>query len=358
VNEAEAHRCLLGEGIDENGPDDTAHSEEAMPSRIPHAAAAAALVLSLSMAAYAQTYPTRPITLVVPFAPGGGNDTLAHLVSERMSTQLGQPVVIDSRPSGAGGTLTTRQAAKAAPDGYTLVMAHSGTVGIAPSLYRHLGYDPRKDFAPVGLIASIQYAIVVNPDQPIHSIKDLIDLARKEPGRVNYASAGVGSVSHVSTELLASMAGIKLNHVPYRGSGPALEDLRAGHVTMHMAPIPTLIGSVREGRLRAIAVTGPKRSPILPDVPTVGEQDVPGYEAVLHYGILAPARTPRPIVERLNGALRAAIADDEIRKRIVDDGGDPIGSTPEEYTADIAREETKWGALVRKLDLRASPTVP
>jgi tripartite-type tricarboxylate transporter receptor subunit TctC len=300
----------------------------------------------------AQDYPTRPIMLVVPFAPGGGNDTLARLMAQHMSKALLQQVVVDNR-AGAGGTIGARQVAKAAPDGYTLLMAHSGVVGIGPSLYPNAGYDPRRDFVAVGLIASIQYAIVVHPDVPVHSVAELIDLARKEQGKINYASSGVGSVSHVSTELFASMAGIKLTHVPYRGTGPALNDLVGGHVALHMAPIPTLIGLVRSGKLRAIAVTGPQRSPILSELPTVTEKGLPGYETVLHYGVLAPAGTPRAIVDRLNGELRAALANDEIRARIADDGGDPMSSTPEEHAADIDREETKWGGLVRRLGLKA-----
>ena len=314
---------------------------------------AVALAAAMSCAAgnaVAQDYPTRPIMLVVPFAPGGGNDTLARLVAQHMSKALGQQVVIDNR-AGAGGTIATRQVAKAAPDGYTLVMAHSGTVGIGPSLYPNAGYDPRKDFAALGLVASIQYAVVVYPDFPARTAAEFIAVARKQP--VNYASAGVGSVSHVSTELFASMANIQLTHVPYRGTGPALNDLTGGHVAMHMAPIPTLIGLVRGGKLRAIAVTGPKRSPILPDTPTVTEKDLPGYEAVLHYGLLAPAGTPPAIVARLNAELRAAVANEEIRARIADDGGEPIGSTADEHAADIDREETKWGGLVRRLNLKA-----
>ena len=321
-----------------------------MPRTRTAAALAAALSCAAGTQAAAQDYPVRPIMLVVPFAPGGGNDTLARLVAQHMSKALGQQVVIDNR-AGAGGTIATRQVARSTPDGYTLVMAHSGTVGIGPSLYPHAGYDPRKDFAAVGLIASIQYAVVVPPDLPARTAGEFIALAKKQP--INYASAGVGSVSHVSTELFASMAGIQLTHVPYRGTGPALNDLVGGHVAMHMAPIPTLIGLVRSGKLRAIAVTGPQRSPILPDTPTVTEKDLPGYEAVLHYGILAPAGTPPAIVARLNAELRAAVADPEIRARIADDGGDPIGSTPEEHAADIDREETKWGGLVRRLNLKA-----
>jgi tripartite-type tricarboxylate transporter receptor subunit TctC len=290
--------------------------------------------------------------LIVPFAPGGGNDTLARLVAQHMSQTLGQQVVVDNR-AGAGGTLGTRAAAKSPPDGYTLLIGHSGVLGIGPSLYPNAGYDPRKDFAPIGLIASLQYAIVVTPSVPAKSVAEFIELAKKEPGKINYASAGVGSVSHVSTELFATMAGIKLIHVPYRGTGPALNDLVGGHVVMHMAPIPTLIGLIRSEKLRAIGVTGPKRSPILPDMPTATEKDLPGYQAVLHYGLLAPAGTPKPVVDKLNAALRAALANEEIRARILDDGGEPTPSTPAEHAADIDREETKWGGLVRKLGLKA-----
>jgi tripartite-type tricarboxylate transporter receptor subunit TctC len=323
-----------------------------MPRSAARLAFVAAAFCALAAPAAAQNYPTRPIILIVPFAPGGGNDTLARLLAQHMSQSLGQQVVIDNRP-GAGGTLGTRGAAKSAADGYTLLIGHSGVVGIGPSLYPNAGYDPRKDFAPIGLIASLQYAIVVHPSVPAKSVAEFIALAKQEPGRLNYASAGVGSVSHVSTELFATMAGIKLTHVPYRGTGPALNDLVGGHVAMHMAPIPTLIGLIRGEKLRAIGVTGPRRSPILPEMPTATEHGLPGFEAVLHYGLLAPAGTPRPIVEKLNGALRAALANEEIRARIVDDGGDPTPSTPEEHAADVDREETKWGGLVRRLGLKA-----
>jgi tripartite-type tricarboxylate transporter receptor subunit TctC len=313
---------------------------------------AALLIVSFgAVSAQAQNYPTKPITLVVPFAPGGGNDVLARLAAKHMSQTLGQQLIIDNKP-GAGGTVGARFVAKAPPDGYTLMVAHSGVMGIGPSFYANPGYDPRKDFAPIGLIASIQYAIVVNPQLPVHNVTELIEFAKKQPGKINYASAGVGSVSHISTELFNQMADVKLMHVPYRGTGPALNDLLGNHVALHMAPIPTLIGMVRGGTLRAIGVTGPNRSPIMPDMPTVTEKALPGYQAVLHYGMLAPEGTPRPIIEKLNAALRAALADDEIRARIVDDGGEPLPGTPEQYVADIDHEETKWGSLVRKLGLR------
>jgi tripartite-type tricarboxylate transporter receptor subunit TctC len=300
----------------------------------------------------AQTYPTKPITIIVPFAAGGGNDIMARLLAQHMGRALGQQFVIDNR-GGAAGTLGARAVAKSTPDGYTLMVGHSGVFGVAPSLYTNAGYDPRKDFAPVGLIASFQQILVVHPSLPVHSVKDLLALARKEPGKITYATAGIGSGSHISTELFNSMTGIKLTHIPYRGSGPAQSDLIAGHVPMAITTVPPAIAQIRSGLLRAVAVTGDTRLAILPDVPTVAESGVPGYVAVIHYGMVAPAGTPRPIVERLNAELNAALKSDDVRARIADEGGDPLAGTPEQQAADIDAEETKWGAVVRKLGLKA-----
>jgi tripartite-type tricarboxylate transporter receptor subunit TctC len=269
-----------------------------------------------------------------------------------MGRALGQQFVIDNR-GGAAGTLGARAVAKSTPDGYTLMVGHSGVFGVAPSLYTNAGYDPRKDFAPVGLIASFQQILVVHPSLPVHSVKDLLALARKEPGKITYATAGIGSGSHISTELFNSMTGIKLTHIPYRGSGPAQSDLIAGHVPMAITTVPPAIAQIRSGLLRAVAVTGDTRLAILPDVPTVAESGVPGYVAVIHYGMVAPAGTPRPIVERLNAELNAALKSDDVRARIADEGGDPLAGTPEQQAADIDAEETKWGAVVRKLGLKA-----
>jgi tripartite-type tricarboxylate transporter receptor subunit TctC len=302
--------------------------------------------------AEAQTYPTKPITIIVPFAAGGGNDIMARLLAQNMGRALGQQFVIDNR-GGAAGTLGARAVAKSTPDGYTLMVGHSGVFGVAPSLYTNAGYDPRKDFAPVGLIASFQQILVVHPSLPVHSVKDLLALARKEPGKITYATAGIGSGSHISTELFNSMTGIKLTHIPYRGSGPAQSDLIAGHVPMAITTVPPAIAQIRSGLLRAVAVTGDTRLAILPDVPTVAESGVPGYVAVIHYGMVAPAGTPRPIVERLNAELNAALKSDDVRARIADEGGDPLAGTPEQQAADIDAEETKWGAVVRKLGLKA-----
>ncbi len=302
--------------------------------------------------AAAQTYPVRPVMIVVPFAAGGGNDMMARMLAQHMSRALGQQFVIDNR-AGAAGTLGARAVAKATPDGHTLMVGHSGVFGVAPSLYGNAGYDPRKDFAPIGLIASFQQILVVHPSLPVHNVKDLLALARKEPGKITYATAGIGSGSHISTELFTSMADVKLTHVPYRGSGPAQGDLVAGHVLTAITTVPPAIAQIRGGLLRAIAVTGDKRLPILPDVPTVAEFGVPGYVAVIYYGMVAPAGTPRPIVERLNAELNIALKSDDVRARIADEGGDPLAGTPEQQAADIDAEETKWGALVRKLGLKA-----
>jgi tripartite-type tricarboxylate transporter receptor subunit TctC len=308
---------------------------------------AAITLLIATVPAVAQDYPNRPITLVVPYAAGGGNDVMARTVADKMSKTLGQQVVVDNRP-GAGGNIATRQVAKAAPDGYTLVIGGTGTLAVNPTLYANAGYDPRKDFAPVGLIGESALIVVVHPSMPARSIRELIDLAKKEPGKLNYASAGVGSGIHLGWILFELMADIKLTHVPYRGTGPALTDLIRGHVAM-----PSALGIVRDGKVRALAVTGAKRSAAFPDLPTVAEAGLPGFEVVLQYGIVAPAGTPRPIITKLNAALREALAAPDTIERMAKDGTEPRPSTPEEYAADIDREETKWSAVVKASGAKA-----
>jgi len=303
-------------------------------------------LLALIASAHAQDYPSRPITLVVPYAAGGGNDVMARIVAEKMSKSLGQQIVIENK-GGAGGSIATRQVAKSAPDGYTLGLGGTGTHAINPTLYPNVGYDPRKDFAPVGLIASSALIVLVNPALEAKTVPELIALARRDPGKLTYASAGVGSGIHLGAELLSSMAGVKLTHVPYKGSSPALTDLIGGHVAIYLSSLPPAIALVREGKVRALAVTGPKRSASFPDLPTVAEAALPGYEAVLHYGIVAPAGTPRPIVDKLHAALQAALAEPDVRERIVADGAEPLPGTPEDYAADIDREETKWSKIVK-----------
>jgi tripartite-type tricarboxylate transporter receptor subunit TctC len=283
---------------------------------------------------------------VVPYPAGGGNDVIARLVAEKMAKSLNGSIVVENR-GGAGGTIATRQVAKSPPDGYTLLIATS-SLAINPSLYPNVGYDPRKDFAPIGLIASSSNVVLVHPSVPARSVVELIALAKERPGKLDFASTGSGSSVHLAAELFASMAGIKINHVPYRGSGPALTDLLGGHVAMMFATLPPAIGLVRENKVRALGTTGPKRSSAFPDLPTIAEAGLPGYEAVLHYGLVAAAGTPRAIVDKLNAALRDALNDESLRERLGKEGAEPLPSSPEEYAADIDREEIKWSKIVRE----------
>ncbi len=312
------------------------------------------LAASLSAAgpAAAQVYPTRPVTIVVPFAAGGGNDILARLLAQHMGQALGQQFVIENR-AGAAGTIGARAVAKAPPDGHTLMVGHSGVFAIAPALYADPGYAPRRDFTPIGLIASYQQILVAHPSVPARSIADLIALARKEPGKITYATAGIGSGSHVSTELFAVMADVKLTHIPYRGTGAMQGDLVGGHVDMAISTFPSVFGQIRSGLLRTIAVTGEARSSIFPDIPTIAESGVPGYAAVIHYGMVAPAGISRAVADRLNAELRAALGSEDVRARIAEEGGEPLPGTPDQQAKDLAEEEVKWGALVRKLGIRS-----
>jgi tripartite-type tricarboxylate transporter receptor subunit TctC len=310
-------------------------------------ALACALVCAMAYGpAAADDYPARPITLIVPYAAGGGNDLMARLVADKMSGALGQPIVIENR-GGAGGSIATRQVAHAAPDGYTLGLGGTGTLAVDPTLYTNVGYDPRRDFAPVGLIATSALVVLVNPQVPAKTIPELIALAKSEPGKLTFASAGVGSGIHLGAELFAAMAGVKLTHIPYKGSAPALTDLIGGHVAIYFSSLPPAIGLVKDGKVRALAVTGPERSKIFPDLPTVAEAALPGYAAVLHYGIVAPAGTSAAIVARLNQALNAALATADMRQRFALEGAEPLPSTPQDYAADIDREEAKWAKVVK-----------
>jgi tripartite-type tricarboxylate transporter receptor subunit TctC len=317
--------------------------------------AAAGLSVHLAVsAAHAQdtgNFPNRPITLVVPFAPGGGNDIMARLVGERMSRSLGQQVVVENKP-GAGGNIGSRQAARSAPDGYTMLLAFTGTIAINPALYANMGYDPNKELTPIGSISTSPSVLVVHPSFPATNLKELIAYAKAHPGEVNYASSGVGTVVHMATEMLADVAGMEVKQVPYRGTGPAVADVIGGHVKMMMPPIPAVIGYVRSGTLRAIAVTSKTRSPLLPEVPTIDEAGLKGFTSDQRYGLLAPAATPRPLIDRLNKELRAALADETIQKRILEDGATPAPDSPEDYGAAIANDQKTWGGIVKKLGLR------
>jgi tripartite-type tricarboxylate transporter receptor subunit TctC len=300
--------------------------------------------------AAAQEYPNRAITLVVPFAAGGGNDVLARLVADKIAKALGREIVVDNR-MGAGGTIATRAVAKARPDGYTLMLGYTGTLSINPTLYNNAGYDPRKDFAPIGLIASQSSILCVHPSVPAKSVADLVALAKTQPGKITYGTTP-GTVGHITTELFARTAGIDLTFIPYKGTALALNDIVAGHIQVAFAPPLTTMPHVRAGSLRALAVATPERFRLLPDVPTIAESGLPGFSAAVRYGLLAPAGTPRPIIDRLNRELQAALAAQDIRERLQREGAEPVMSTPDDYVAEIDREETKWGTLVRSLNLK------
>ncbi|HEV7878510.1 tripartite tricarboxylate transporter substrate binding protein [Bradyrhizobium sp.] len=310
-------------------------------------AATAALAMCGPLApAQAQTYPSRAITLVIPFAPGGSTSIVGRGIADKMSELLGEKVVVDNRP-GAGGTVGTKAVARSDPDGYTLVLGYTGTLAIGPSLYKNAGYDPRKDFAPIGLIGNAPNSLVVHPSFPAKTIAELIAYAKANPGKVNFGSAGAGTVSHITGEYFAASAGIKLVHIPYKGTGPALTDLLGGHIPMAFAPIPASHPNVTAGKLRALAVTSTTRSSLLPDVPTIAESVLPGFDASLYYGLAAPAGTPRPIIDKLNTALRDALASGEVKRQLTQDGTEITPGTPEDYAAFIDKDEKKWSQLVK-----------
>ncbi|MDC7787683.1 tripartite tricarboxylate transporter substrate binding protein [Rhodoplanes sp. TEM] len=329
-----------------------------MSARVFRRAAAAALIGASVLAgpspaaAQPQDYPNRSITLVVPFPPGGSTSIVGRLVADKMSEILGQQIVVDNR-GGAGGTVAARAFTRATPDGYTLLFGYSGTIAIGPSLYPAAGFDPRKDFAPVGMIGTAPAVLVVHPGFDVASAGALVALARDRPGQLAYGSAGVGTVTHIAGELFVAMSGAKLTHIPYRGSGPVLNDLVGGHIKMSFTPIPAVRAMVQNGSLKALAVTSAQRSALMPSVPTVSETGLPGYEVVLRYGLLAPAGTPRPIVETLNKALREALAAPDLQQRLAHEGAEVLASTPEEYAADIDREETKWSKVIREAGIKA-----
>jgi len=315
------------------------------------AAAVAAVAIGVCGSAHAQDYPTRPITLVVPYPPGGGVDAMARVVAEKLSGVLGQQVVVDNR-AGGSGLVGTRIFIKNAPDGYTLFLGHTGSISINPSLYANAAFDPRKDFAPIGLIASMPVALLANPAFPAKTIGDVVAIAKKEGAKFNIGTSAVGTGGYLSAELFKSITGVEAAIIPYKGTGQVMNDLLGNHVPIAFGVLPPALGNLQAGTLRAIAVLSPQRFSLLPDVPTANESGLPGFESVLHYGVLAPAGTPRPIIDRLNAALRALVDTEQVKQRILAEGGDPMTSTPEEYAKDIDAEETKWGTLVRKLNLK------
>jgi tripartite-type tricarboxylate transporter receptor subunit TctC len=312
----------------------------------------ATAIAGVAAPARAQQYPTKPITLVIPLPPGGTNDIMARAVADKMSAALGQRIIIESRASGGSGTVATRAVAKGPADGYTILLGYTSTLATGPSLIRNAGYDVRKDFAPLGVIATAPALLLVHPSLPVRNVTDLITMLKNSPDPFAIGTPGVGTVNYLASELFALQAKVKVTQVPYTGSNPLNTDLIGGHVKVGFNPIPVSRGAMEGGLIRALAGTSMKRSTLLPDLPTVAESGLPGFDAVLTYGLLAPAGTPHAIIDRLNKELRAALATDEVRKRLIQEGAEPMPTTPEEHAAIIDREETKWSTLIKSVGLK------
>jgi tripartite-type tricarboxylate transporter receptor subunit TctC len=313
-------------------------------------AACAALLAAAAGDILAQPYPVKPVRLVVPSSPGGGTDIVARLLAPDLSKRLGQQVLIENR-AGAGTMIGIDAVAKSPADGYTLLMGLS-TLAINPALFRKVPYDAMRDFAPVTLAVSSPAILVVHPSVPARSVKELIVFARARPGQLNYASAGSGTFPHMSMELFLSMAKLRMEHIPYKGTGPATIDLIAGQVAAMTGTILSVMGHIRAGRLHALGITSSSRSASAPGVPTIAEAGLPGYEATQWYGLLAPAQTPRDIVSRLHAETTRALQMPEIRERFVADGADPVGNTPEEFRGYIQSEIIKWAKVARDAGIK------
>lgn len=306
---------------------------------------ATVLAVGVPVAAHAQDYPSRPVRSVVPFAAGGINDTLARLFAQALSERLKGTFLIDNRP-GAGGTIGTAIAAQGVPDGYTLLLSSNSTIVVSPHLYTKLAYDTLRDFAPITSLASVEMVLLVNPQMPAKTIKELIALARAQPGQLSYGSVGVGSSQHLGGALFGSLAKVELLHVPYKAAGQVLTDLINGSIVLDFEPMPTALPHIKAGRLRPIAVTSIKRSQVLPEVPTIAES-LPGYEMSIWTGMLAPRGTPRPIIDKLNGTMLEVLASAEMKDRLAGLGAAPMGDTPENFGAFIRRELQRWGDVVK-----------
>jgi tripartite-type tricarboxylate transporter receptor subunit TctC len=312
-----------------------------------------AFVLSLALAGYAaaQGYPNKPIHIVAPSTPGDAPDVIARLLADKLSTALGTQVIVDNKP-GAGGVVGSEFVAKAAPDGYTVIMGNAGSHGINAAVYTKLPYDIQRDFAPVSQIAVAPNIFVINPEIPAKTIQEFVAYAKARPGKLAYASGGNGSSSHMSMELFKSMTGVDLIHVPYKGSSPALTDVVAGQDAIMSVNMPPAVPLVKAGKLRALAVTTSTRSPLMPEVPTVAESGLPGYETVAWFGVLAPAGTPRDVVDKLSVEIAKIARLPEMRERLTSLGAEPVGSTPEQFAAIIARDIAKWTALSKSVGIK------
>src|SRR5919108_2574316 len=306
----------------------------------------AALLCLVSLAAIAQEYPNRPVRVIVPYAAGGLPDTMARLVGQKMGETLGQQMVIENR-GGAGGIVGTTEVGKAAPDGYTLLVADVGQIAINPHLFSKLPYQPLKDLAPVSLIGTSPLYLVAHPSVPVNSLKDLVALAKKEPGKLNYGSSGVGSIHHLATEALKAGFGIDIVHVPYKGTGQSVPALLGGQVALLYSALPSIAGHLKDGKVKMLAISSAKRSPHTPDVPTVAESGIPGYDYVAEIGLLAPSGTPREIIQRLAGEMAKVVKQPEVVQRFTQLGIDAVGSTPEAYATPNKSDYEKYAKLVK-----------
>ena len=300
----------------------------------------------------AQQYPSKPIVLVVPFAPGGTSELISRLVAQKLTERLGQQVVVENRP-GAAGNIAMEQVARAAPDGYTLILGHIGTLAVNPAMFPKLPYDAIKDFAPVSLIAAVPNIVTVNPAVPAKTLKEFLDLARAKPGSINYGSAGNGSAGHLAMEYLKRIAKADMVHVPYKGTGPMLTDLLAGQTQATFTGSSPLIPHIKSGKLRALAVGSAVRIPSLPEVPTVAESGFAGFETSQWYGIIAPAKTPPAIIQKLSVEIAQVMKQPDVIARLSGDGTVMIGSTPNEFAAYISKEMKRWGEVVHDANIKA-----
>jgi len=320
-----------------------------IPTVLARALSCALLVACPAFAAD-DDYPNHAVKIVVPFAPGGSTDVVARILADKLQGELKQPFVVENRP-GAGGNIGADLVAKSNPDGYTLLMGTTGVLAINNYLYKEMPFDPQRDFAPVSYTSLITNILVVNPNVPAKNVQELVALAKSKPGELTFASSGAGSSTHLSAELFKSMTGTDIVHVPYKGSSQAITDLMSGQVTMLVDNAPSSLPFVQQGKLRALGVTSLKRMPNLPDVPTIDEAGVKGYESLSWSGIVAPAATPKPVIAKLNAAIERILAMPDVKKRFADLGVDPVGGPPDAFAQHIRRESEKWGRVVKTANI-------
>lgn len=312
---------------------------------------AALLTAAACQAGLADAFPSKPVRLIVPFPPGGGTDILARPIGQKLSERWGQPVIVDNR-SGAGGNIGTRAAAEAEPDGYTIILGVLGTHAVNQSLYANAGFDSTKDFAAITMVANTPNIVVVHPSVPVKTIQELVAYAKANPGKLNYATPGNGTPSHLATEIFKSMVGVDLTHVPYKGSGPALTDMLGGQTQIWIANAPVVLPHIKTGKLRALATTSEKRPAVAPDVPTLAESVAPGYEADTWYGMFAPAKTPQAVLDKLHEDIVAVITSPEIREAFAAQGAEVVGNSSGEFTRKLHADVAKWKQVIADIKLR------